>query len=47
MRKLLEQRSRIVKEMRAIADAPASDGGDLTPEQQNLFDKLKAELGST
>lgn len=47
MRKLLEQRSRIVKEMRAIADAPAGDGGDLTPEQQNLFDKLKAELGST
>lgn len=47
MRKLLEKRSRIVKEMRTIADAPAGEGGDLTPEQQNLFDKLKADLVST
>jgi HK97 family phage major capsid protein len=46
MRKLLEQRSRIVKEMRALTEAPAGDGGDLTAEQQDLFDKLKAELGS-
>lgn len=45
MRTLLEKRSKIVSEMRAIADAPQGEGGDLTAEQQNLFNVLKAELG--
>lgn len=47
MRTLLEQRSKIVKEMRAITEAPAGEGGDLTAEQINLFNALKAELGKS
>lgn len=31
--------------MRAITEAPQGEGGDLTAEQQNLFNALKAELG--
>lgn len=47
MRTLLEHRSKIVKEMRAITEAPEGEGGDLTPEQINLFNALKAELGKS
>ena len=45
MRTLLEKRSKIVSDMRAITEAPQGEGGDLTAEQQNLFNALKAELG--
>lgn len=45
MRTLLEKRSKIVSDMRAITEAPQGEGGDLTADQQNLFNALKAELG--
>ena len=45
MRQLLEKRSKIVSDMRAITEAPQGEGGDLTAEQQNLFNALKSELG--
>ena len=45
MRTLLEKRSKIVSDMRAITEAPQGEGGDLTAEQQNLFNALKTELG--
>ena len=45
MRTLLEKRSKIVSDMRAITEAPQGLGGDLTAEQQNLFNALKTELG--
>ena len=45
MRTLLEKRSKIVSDMRAITEAPQGEGGDLTAEQQNLFNALKADLG--
>ena len=45
MRQLLEKRSKIVSDMRAITEAPQGEGGDLTAEQQNHFNALKSELG--
>jgi len=44
LRELLERRSRIVEEMRAIANQPAGAGGDLSAEQATRFDALKTEL---
>lgn len=45
MRTLLEKRSKIVSDLRAITEAPQGEGGDLTAEQMNLFNALKADLG--
>jgi HK97 family phage major capsid protein len=44
MKELLERRSRIVEEMRAITNAPTGTGGDLSAEQSTRFDTLKTEL---
>ena len=43
VRNLLERRAAIVAEMRGITNNPAGDDGDLTPEQAQRFDALKAE----
>ena len=40
---LKAQREKVVAEMRSIVDGPA-DGGDLSAEQEERFDKLKADL---
>ncbi|MGH6897288.1 MAG: phage major capsid protein [Geminicoccaceae bacterium] len=47
LRDLLEQRARTVTEMRAIADKPEGDGGDLSDDQSKRFDALKSELAKT
>jgi HK97 family phage major capsid protein len=47
MKDLLEQRGRIVAEMRKLADSPSGDGGDMSEEQARRFDSLKGELEST
>jgi HK97 family phage major capsid protein len=47
MKDLLEQRGRIVAEMRKLADSPTGEGGDMTVEQSQRFDTLKGELEST
>jgi HK97 family phage major capsid protein len=44
LRELLEKRSRLVVEMRSLADSPAGNGGDLSDEQSKKFDLLKGEL---
>jgi HK97 family phage major capsid protein len=46
LRHLLERRTRLVAEMREIADQADEngDGNGLTPEQQQAFDRLKAAL---
>lgn len=44
MKDLLEQRGRIVAEMRNLADTPGGEGGDLSAEQAQRFDTLKADL---
>jgi len=44
LKDLLEHRARIVKDMRALTEAPAGDGGDLSTEQSTKFDALKGEL---
>ena len=46
MKDLLEQRSGIVVAMRAIADSPKGDGGDLTEDQAAKFDALKGDLAA-
>ena len=46
LKDLLEKRSRIVADMRAITEAPAGDGGDLSAEQSAKFDALKGELAA-
>jgi HK97 family phage major capsid protein len=43
---LQERRATLIKEMRAIADSPGGEGGDLSAEQQTEFDKRKAELAT-
>src|SRR5262245_2247508 len=43
---LLERRSRIVADMRAITEAPAGDGGDLSADQATKFDDLKSGLAA-
>ncbi len=44
LRELLERRSKIVEEMRAITNGPAGEAGDLSGEQSTKFDTLKTEL---
>src|SRR5688572_13416736 len=43
-RQLLERRSELVKEMRAITTTPTGNGGDLSAEQSTRFETLKTEL---
>ena len=47
MRDLLESRGRTVGAMREITDHPAGDGGDLSDDQSQKFDDLKAQLAAT
>jgi HK97 family phage major capsid protein len=47
LRVLLEKRARIAAEMRALNDAPAGDGGDLSADQSAKFASLRADLEST
>jgi hypothetical protein len=47
IRDLVEKRARIVADMRAITAKPEGDGGDLSPDQEQRFETLKAELEST
>lgn len=44
LKDLLEKRARIVTDMRAIADAPAGQAGDLSEDQATNFDALKRNL---
>jgi HK97 family phage major capsid protein len=44
LRDLMEQRGRIVADMRGITEKPLGDGGDLNAEQAQRFDTLKTEL---
>ena len=44
MRQLLEQRTKIVTEMRTISDKPEGDGGDLSEAQETRFHNLKVDL---
>jgi HK97 family phage major capsid protein len=44
LRELLERRSRIVEEMRAMTKAPAGEGGDLSADQATKFESFKTEL---
>jgi Arc/MetJ family transcription regulator len=44
MRKLLEKRTAVVAEMRALTASPAGDGGDLSAEQETRFNALKARV---
>lgn len=46
IRKLQDARARITGEMRSIISAPGADG-NLSPEQEQRFDSLKAELETT
>jgi HK97 family phage major capsid protein len=46
LRDLLETRATTTAAMRAIVDAPAGDGGDLSDEQSALFEQHKKALGS-
>jgi len=46
MRELLETRASTVQAMRQITDHPAGEGGDLSDEQVQAFDKHKAELAA-
>lgn len=41
---LVERRTRLVAEMRALVEAPAGEGGDLSGEQQETFERMKGEL---
>lgn len=43
---LLEQRNRLVADMRGLLDAPTGDAGDLSAEQRTAFDAHKASLAS-
>lgn len=43
LRDLQEQRNKAVEEMRAIADAPKGDSGDLSDDQAKRFDELKQQ----
>lgn len=47
VRELQEKRARIVADMRALNDAPAGDGGDLSTEQAAKFKTLRGELEAT
>lgn len=47
MRDLLEKRTRLVADMRAINDQPAGDGGDLSEEQSKRFEALRSDLEKT
>lgn len=44
LRDLQERRTALVMEMRGITDKPAGNGGDLSAEQAQKFDALKADL---
>src|SRR5262245_33622375 len=44
LRDMNERRALVVTEMRAITEKPAGNAGDLSPEQSQKFDSLKAEL---
>lgn len=44
MRHLLEQRTKTIEEMRAIAASPAGEGGDLSEDQEIRFHNLKVDL---
>lgn len=44
LRKLLERRTALVSEMRALTAAPSGEAGDLSAEQNTKFEALKAEL---
>lgn len=46
-RELMEQRARLVAEMRAINDKPAGTAGDLSDDQAKRFDELRADLEKT
>lgn len=47
IRELMEKRSKLVTDMRAIAEKPEGEGGDLSKEQETRFTSLKAELEAT
>lgn len=47
IRELMEKRSKLVADMRAIAEKPEGEGGDLSKEQETRFASLKAELETT
>ena len=44
LRKLLEERSQLIAEMRSYTSAPAGPSGDLSEEQSQKFDAAKAKL---
>ncbi|MDD3684641.1 MAG: hypothetical protein PHW09_12305, partial [Desulfovibrio desulfuricans] len=44
MRINYEKRAKIVSQMRAITEAPQGEGGDLSADQEQRFDNLKADL---
>jgi HK97 family phage major capsid protein len=46
IRDLLEKRAALVQEMRTITNGPAGDGGDLSAEQAEKFNSMKAQLES-
>ena len=46
LRQLLEKRSALVADMRGLTSAPAGEGGDLSLEQENRFNTMKADLES-
>lgn len=47
IRELMEKRSKLVADMRTIAEKPEGEGGDLSKEQETRFTSLKAELEAT
>ena len=44
MKNLLEKRSRLTADLRALLEKPEGEGGDLSEAQAKRFDKLKTEL---
>jgi len=47
LRELMEKRAALVGKMRALNDAPAGEGGDLSDDQAKQFAELRADLEKT
>lgn len=47
LRDLLAKRAKITKDLRQLIEKPEGDGGDLSADQAERFDELKAELETT
>lgn len=43
---LIEQRGKLVADMRQIADTPKGENGDLSKEQEQTFERMKVDLAS-